>query len=456
MTTIDAGFFFAEHPYVPMHLGALALFEGPAPSYHDLVGLYAARLSLVPRYRQVVRTAPLHMLRPAWTDDEDFELGNHVRHAAVPKPGRAPQLHRLAGELYAQPLDQGRPLWEAWLLDGLADERWAILFKVHHCMADGIGGVDLLAEIFDLQPDAERRDQPHGWHPRPEPSLACALVSGLGNAVMLPLRVLVAVPGLLGRRLPGVNDLAEFARGLTGSARRLMVPAASCLNGPIGPGRRWACTTAGLNVVRQIRAEHGGSVNDVLLAAITRGFRDLLIERRELSEGLTVRSLVPISIRRPDERGVTTNRLSAVLANLPVAESDPIRRLQLVREQMQQIMQTNQAAGADLLTQLLGFTPPTLLRLGARAAFQLPQSLVQTMTTNVPGPGFPLYVLGRKMVHVHPYAPIGDNVRIAVAMFSYLDEISFGITADSSAASDVRVLAQGIRRGLAELQPARN
>lgn len=453
MTTLDAGFFFAEHASVPMHLGALALFEGPPPSYQDLVRLYAARLSRVPRYRQVVRTAPLHMVRPVWTDDEHFEIGHHVRHAAVPKPGQARQLHRLAGEIYARPLDRGRPLWEAWLLDGVGADRWAILFKVHHCMADGIGGVDLLAEIFDLEPDAGQPAQPPRWHPQPEPSLAGALVSGLSDAFTLPLRVLLGMPRLVRQRLPAAGDLAEFARGLTGSVQRLMVPSASCLNGPIGPGRRWAWTTAGLNMVRQIRAEYGGSINDVLLAAITCGFRDLLIERRELSEGLIVRSLVPISIRCAEERGVATNRLSAVLANLPVAESDPIRRLQLVRDQMQQIKRTNQAVGAELLTQVLGATPPTILRLGARAAFQLPQSLVQTMTTNVPGPRFPLYVLGRKMVHVHPYAPIGDNVKIAIAIFSYLNEISFGITADSSAASDIRVLTQGIHRGLAELRP---
>lgn len=208
-----------------------------------------------------------------------------------------------------------------------------------------------------------------------------------------------------------------------------------------------------METVRQIRAEHGGSVNDVLLAAVTRGFRDVLRERRELSDGLIVRSLIPVSIRCPEERGVATNRLSAVLANLPVAETDPIRRLHLVKDQMQQLKRTSQAVGAELLTHLLGATPPSLLRLGARVAFQLRQSLVQTRTTNVPGPGFPLYVLGRKLVQVHPYAPIGDNVKIAVAIFSYLDEISFGITADASAAADLGVLAKGIHRGVAELQP---
>ena len=452
MNTLDAGFFFAEHACAPMHLGALALFEGPAPSYQDIVGLFAARLSRVPRYRQVVRTAPLQLFRPTWADDEHFEIGHHVRQAAVPEPGRARQLHHLAGEIYAQPLDRSRPLWEAWLLDGIEAGRWAILWKVHHCMVDGIAGADLMVEIFDLRPDSGPQVEPPVWQPQPEPSLADALASGLRDAGTGPLRSLAGVPRLVRQRLPARNDIAAFARGLTSSAWRLMVPSASCLNGPIGPSRQWAWTTASLHMVKQIRAEYGGSVNDVLLAAITRGFRDLLMERRELSDGLIVRSLIPISIRCPEERGVATNCLSAVLANLPVAESDPIRRLQLVRDQMQHIKRTNQAVGAELLTQVLGATPPTLLRLGARVALQLPQFMVQTMTTNVPGPGFPLYVLGRKMLQVHPYAPIGSNVKIAIAIFSYLGELSFGITADSSAGSDLDVLAKGIRRGLAELQ----
>src|SRR5258706_2335080 len=172
MSTLDAGFFFAEHANAPMHLGALAVFEGPAPSYQELVGLYAAKLSRVPRYRQVVRTAPLQLFRPAWADDEHFDVGYPLRHAVVPKPGRAPQLHRLGGQIYAQPLDRSRPLWEAWLLEGIEAGRWAILSKAHHCMVDGIGGADLMAEGFDLRPHAGPPVQPAAWQPQPGPSLA--------------------------------------------------------------------------------------------------------------------------------------------------------------------------------------------------------------------------------------------------------------------------------------------
>ena len=189
----------------------------------------------------------------------------------------------------------------------------------------------------------------------------------------------------------------------------------------------------------------------MLLAAITRGFRDLLDERGELKDGLVVRSLVPVSVRGGAEQGMITNRVSAVLANLPAGEPDPLRRLGLIREQMDDLKRTSQAVGAEALTGMLGFAAPTLLALGSRAAFQLPQPLVQTVTTNVPGPRLPLYLLGRRLERVYPYVPIGDNVRISVAIFSYLERFTFGITADHDAAPDVKVLARGIRRGLAEL-----
>jgi diacylglycerol O-acyltransferase / wax synthase len=371
----------------------------------------------------------------------------------VPRPGRARQLRGLAGQIYAQPLNRGRPLWEAWFLEGIEAGRWAILFKVHHCMVDGIGGCDLMAEIFDLCPDAGPPARPTAGERQPEPALAGTPDNGNRDAVSLPVQLLRGnVAALARQRLPARADLVAFARGLAGSARRLTAPSASCLNGPIGPHRRWVWTTASLSRVRGIRGQLGGTVNDVLLAAVTHGFRDLLIQHGELTDGLVVRSLVPVSVRSADERGVITNRLSAVLANLPVAEPDPARRLWLVRDQMDEIKRTHQAAGPELLTQILGAAPPALVELGARAAFQIPQPVVQTVTTNVPGPQFPLYVLGRQMVQAHPYVPIGDNVRIAIAIFSYLGRFSFGITGDSSAAPDLDILARGIRHGLAELQ----
>jgi diacylglycerol O-acyltransferase len=450
MSTLDAGFFFVEHENVPMHLGSLALFEGPPPDHEDLIELFAAKLPLVPRYRQLVRTAPLQVFRPVWADDEHFEIGYHVRHAAVPAPGGMTQLREMAARIFAQRLDRARPLWEAWLLEGLKGGRWAILSKVHHCVVDGIGGNDLMTAVFDLAQDAERPEAAE-WEPEPEPSALDLVAAGVRDTVTWPLRQLASLAGLVGQPLPARDEVLGFGRGLTASAGRLTVPSAASLNGPIGPHRRWAWATASLSEVKEIRGARGGTVNDVLLAAITRGFRDLLEARGELAEGLVVRSLVPVSTRSQDEQGVISNRISAVLANLPVGEPDPLRRLALLRAQMDDLKRTSQAVGAEILTGMLGFAAPTLLALGSRAAFSIPQPLVQTVTTNVPGPRFPLFLLGRRMTRVYPYVPIGDQVRISVAIFSYLERFSFGITADYAAVPDVGILAKGISRGLAEL-----
>jgi diacylglycerol O-acyltransferase / wax synthase len=450
MSTLDAGFFHVEHDNVPMHFGSLALFQGPAPSYEELTRLFAAKLPLVPRYRQVVRTMPLEILRPMWLDDEHFEIGHHVRRATVPAPGGERQLRELAAGIFAAPLDRSRPLWEGWLLDGLKGGRWAILSKVHHCVVDGIGGNDLMTAVFDIARNAEC-PAPAAWVPEPEPAMPDLIKAGLREAVAGPARQLAGLPALLRRPMPPAEEILAYTRGLAASARRLTVPSAASLNGPIGSGRRWAWAAAPLAEVKEIRSAHGGTVNDVLLAAITSGFRDLLETRGELADGLVVRSLVPVSVRGQDEQGMITNRLSAVLANLPAGEPDPLRRLELIRGQMDELKSTSQAVGAEVMTGMLGFAAPMLLAFGSRAAFQLPQHLVQTVTTNVPGPRLPLFLLGRRLVRIYPYVPIGDNVRIAVAIFSYLERFSFGITADRDAVPDLAVLARGIRRGLAEL-----
>jgi diacylglycerol O-acyltransferase / wax synthase len=450
MSTLDAGFLFAEQQNVPMHLGSLAVFEGPAPGYQELVGLIAAKLPQVPRYRQLVRTMPLHIFRPMWVDDGHFEITYHVRHAAVPVPGGDEQLRTLAAKIFAQRLDRARPLWEAWLLEGLEGGRWALLSKVHHCMVDGIGGTDLMTVVFDLERDAVPA-APVPWTAAPGPSAVSLIAGGLRDSLTHPLSELASLPAVVRQRLPTPRQLLGFGRGLTSSALRLVTPAVSSLNGPVGPHRRWAWATASLSEVKRIRRAMGGTVNDVVLAVITRGFRDLLESRGELEAGSVVRSLVPVSVRAAGEQGKTTNRVSAVLANLPVGEPDPVRRLELLRKQMDDLKRTRQAVGAELLTGLLGFAAPTLLALGTRAGFQLPQPLVQTVTTNVPGPQFPLFILGRQMVAAYPYVPVGDNVRISVAIFSYLDRFAFGVTADFDAAPDLDVLTGGIGRGVAEL-----
>jgi diacylglycerol O-acyltransferase len=310
MSTLDAEFFFAEHDNVPMHMGSVAVFDGPAPAYTDVLRLFASKLPRVPRYRQVVRTVPGQLLRPVWTDDEHFTIRHQVHHATVPAPGDDEQLRAVAAKLFARRLDLSRPLWEEWFLDGLEGGRWAILSKVHHCMADGIGGNDLMTLVFDTDPQA-RPPEEVKWTPAPGPSLADRAADQLRDALTWPARQLAATSGQLRRAKP--RDLLDFGLGLGESARRLAEPSAGFLNGPIGPRRRWAWTTTSLDGLKQIRKAHGGTVNDVVLAVIAGAFRDLLAERDKLADGLVVRSLVPVSTRGPDETGVVTNLVSAVL-----------------------------------------------------------------------------------------------------------------------------------------------
>jgi diacylglycerol O-acyltransferase len=457
MSTLDAEFFFAEHANVPMHIGSVAVFDGPAPSREDLMRLLEAKLPRVPRYRQVVRAAPLQLLRPVWADDQEFSIRHHIRHAHVPAPGGPDQLRTVASRLFAMPLDRHRPLWEGWLLDGLEGGRWAILSKIHHCMADGIGGNDLMAQIFSTDP-AEPLPEVTRWDPAPPPSLAELATDDLRDAMTWPIRGLAAAPGLL--RRVAADDLRSYGHGLGQLVRDLTEPSADSLNGPIGPRRRWAWTTAELAELKRIRAARGTTVNDVVLAAVTRAFRDLLDERGELTERMVVRSLVPVSVRGPGEDGAITNRVSAVLANLPVGEPDPLQRLRLLQREMDGLKHTHQAAGAEALTGLLGLVlgvAPAWLALGTRVAYQTPQLLVQTVTTNVPGPRQPLYVLGRRLTALHPYVPIGNAVRVSVAILSYVNTISFGVTADYDSSPDLDFFTLGIQRGLAELTgpPAR-
>jgi len=255
----------------------------------------------------------------------------------------------------------------------------------------------------------------------------------------------------LARRLPTRQEVLDFGLGLPSTARKLAGPAPRSLNGPSGPHRRWEWTQATLGEVKTIRTALGGTVNDVVLAAVTTGFRELLGGRGQLDPEQVVRSMVPVSVRSESERGVLNNRVSAVAVNLPVGEDDPLARLAELRRQMDEVKRTRQAVGAQALTELAGFAAPTLLAMGSRLTFRFPQPFMHVTTTNVPGPRFPLYMLGRKMTEIHPYVPIGNNMRLSIGILSYLDRLNFGINADFDGVPDIGVLTAGIRQGFDEL-----
>jgi diacylglycerol O-acyltransferase len=453
MSPTDAGFFYAESESAPLHVGSVAVFDGPAPTYGDLVRLLLSKLPLVPRYRQRVREVPLGLGRPMWVDDPHFQILYHVRHTAVPRPGSDEQLRNLAGRVLGQRLDMAKPLWEVWLVEGLENDRWAIISKVHHCMVDGIAGTDLMQVIFDLDPNA-KHGEPKDWTPQRSPSSAELMAGAVQDALTHPMRQLT--------QMPGAGTAARSAKGLLGSgkslaqslptlARQATTPLARTLTGPIGPHRRWAWTDAQFEEFKNVRTALGGTVNDVVLTAITRGFRDLLQGRGALNEKAVVRSMVPVSVRRPGERGSLDNRVSAVFVDLPVGEPDAAERLNRIRRQMDEYKRSMQAVDARSIIAMGDFVAPTLLSLGVRAAIQAGQFWAQAVTTNVPGPRVPLYVLGKRMVSAHAYVPIAGGTRVSIGIFSYLNTMTFGINADFDAYPDVDVLASGIRRGVDEL-----
>lgn len=459
MSAMDAMFYYMEGENTPMHVGGVSVLEGPAPAYGDLVRLLAAKMDQVPRYRQVIKTVPFQLGRPIWVDDPHFQLLYHVRHTSLPRPGGPEQLRNLAGRVFAQRLDMTKPVWEAWLVEGLADDRWALISKAHHCMIDGEGSTDLMQVIFDLEPEPVRRE-PSEWTPSPGPSTAALTAGSVVEAVREPLQAV---------GIPSLDDLARLPRALAGvaiAAKELVPqqiaqlvpgrgqPTPKSLNGPLGPNRRWVWTDATMGEVKTIRTALGGTVNDVILAAVTRGFRDLVQGRGELVPDLVVRSLVPVSTRQASGRGQVNNQVTSVVVDLPVAEDDPVRRLRLIREQMDRNKRGLGAVDAAAIVGLADHAAPTLLALGARSMSRMPNRLTQTGTTNVPGPRIPLYLLGHQLVESHPYVPVFAGVRVATGIFSYLDTFSFGITADFDSFPDVDVIADGIRAGFNELVAA--
>lgn len=453
MSPTDAGFYYAESENTPLHVGSVSVFEGPAPTYGDLVRLLVGKLPQVPRYRQRVRPVPMNIGRPMWVDDPHFQILYHVRHTALPKPGSDEQLRNLAGRVLGQRLDMAKPLWEVWLVEGLEDDRWAIISKVHHSMVDGVAGTDLMQLLFDVDPDATH-PEPQPWTPQRDPSDAGLVAGALTETMTHPLRRFTSFSGAadLTRTARGLLDSSrKVATAIPGLARQAATPLARTLTGPIGPHRRWAWTDADLDEFKAVRRAMGGTLNDVVLTAITRGFRDLLAGRGALSDGVVVRSMVPVSVRKEGERGTLNNQVTAVFVDLPVGEPDPAARLERIRAQMDEHKSTMQAVDARSIIAMGDFVAPTLLSLGVRAAMQAGQLWCQAVTTNVPGPRVPLYVLGRRMVTTHAYVPIGGGTRVSIGIFSYLDSMTFGINADFDAFPDVDVLARGIRVGLDEL-----
>ena len=454
LTPVDASFLHQEGPSSHMHIGAVLLFEGPSPAFADYLRHVRGRLHLVPRYRQKLATPPLQTGRPLWVDDPDFNLEYHVRHTALPSPGTEEQLLLLAGRIASQRLDRSRPLWENWLVEGLDSGGFALIFKTHHSMVDGISGVDLATVLLDR----ERTPRPPGeelepWRPHQEPSATDLVVAGargfVGTGIHLAERTLQAASDPAST----AGKLMEAAEGIGELVWAVLNPAPETpLNVEIGPHRRYAVVRQELNDYREVKNTLGGTVNDVVLTVVAGALARWLHARGVRTEGLQLRALVPVSVRTERQRHALGNQLTAMRGPLPVYISDPVARLRYVSRAMDGLKESKQALAASTIARVNNLAPPTILAQASRLQFST--RLFNLLVTNIPGPQFPLYVLGRQLQDLFPVAFLPSRQALAVAIMSYHGGIDFGLLADYDALPDLDVIVAGITESLQELLEA--
>jgi diacylglycerol O-acyltransferase / wax synthase len=450
LTAVDASFLAQEGHSSHMHVGAVLLFEGPPPAHDELIAHVEGRLHLVPRYRQKLAFPRLEMGRPMWVDDPRLNIEYHVRHTALPPPGSIDELRLLAGRIYSQRLDRSKPLWEMWLVQGLGDNRFALITKTHHAMVDGISGVDLATVLFDLGPVPQTVEESEPWAPRPEPSQPELIADGVKDLVKAPFGLAGRALGALRHPDSAVRDLREAAEGVGEIVWAGLNPAPDTpLNVPIGPHRRVRWVQSRLDDFKEIKNSLGGTVNDVVLAVVTGALRRWLRLRGVRTEGLELRALVPVSTRAEHERGALGNRIVVMRGPLPVYCEDPVSCLDRVREAMAGIKDSKQALGAEVISGLENFAPPTLLAQASRLNFST--RLFNVIVTNVPGPQFPLYLLGRELEQLVPMAFLPEHHALAIAIMSYNGGLDFGLLGDYDAMSDIEDFALFLEDSLVAL-----
>ena len=454
LTSIDASFLHNEGQSSHMHVGGLTIFEGPPPAIQDFLDHIRGRLHLVPRYRQKLAIPPLETGRPLWVDDHRFNLEYHVRHTALPEPGSEEQLLRLAARIFSQRLDRAKPLWETWMIEGLEDNRFALITKTHHALIDGIAGVDLATVLFDLEPvpkplDPEAEEE---WVAAREPSATEMVAAGLRGAVRSGVEVAARAVSAATHPETAINKAREAIEGVGEVAWAGLNPAPHTpLNVDIGPHRRIGIVRFELEEFKEVKNALGGTVNDVMLTVVAGALREWLHSRGVRTEGLELRGLVPVSIRGEHDRGLG-NRIAAMRGPLPVYIGDPVARLRFVKREMDGLKESKQALGAEVIASVNNFAPPTILAQASRINFST--RLFNLIVTNVPGPQFPLYVLGRELQDLFPVAFLPENHALAIAIMSYNGKLNFGLLADYDGLPDLDVIQQGIVDSLEELKRA--
>jgi diacylglycerol O-acyltransferase / wax synthase len=445
LSGLDTSFLHMERAGAHMHVASTIVFDGSAPSHEEFRDHIASRLHLVPRFRQKLRFVPFGQGRPVWVDDPHLNLDYHVRQTALPAPGSDEQLRNLAARIFSQQLDRSKPLWELWLVEGLRDERFAIIGKSHHALVDGVSGVDITTVLFDL--DAEPQGTPTTpppWLARPEPTDVKLLSDALRERLTSPKEIVRGFRAAL-------RGPRQVVRGLGATSQTLragMSAPSTVFNEEIGPHRRFAMTQTDLDDLKRVKDAYGGTVNDVILSIVAGALGRYMRARGHDTEELELRALVPVSVRAAEEHGALGNRISAMMAPLPVWCEDPVERLHIVTDQMGDLKSSGQAVGAEILTKITDFAPTTIATQAAR--LQPAQRFFNLVVTNVPGPQFPLYVLGRRMESIFPMVPLARRQALCVGIMSYNGQVNFGLVGDYDAMADLESFALDLEAATAE------
>jgi diacylglycerol O-acyltransferase / wax synthase len=450
LTALDASFLHLEDGTAHMHVASVIVFGGDAPPYDELLAHIERRLPLVPRYRQRLAEVPLGQGRPVWIDDPSFHAEYHVRHSALPSPGGEAELKALAGRVFSQELDRSKPLWEIHLVEGLSHDRFALVAKTHHALVDGVSGVDIATVLFDLSPEPAQHADSGPWVPGPPPTAAQLLADAMRERVTAPREIARGVRALTRTPRRALSSVGESLAGVGAMAWAGIHPApGSPLNVPIGPHRRFTWVDGDLDQFKAVKNALGGTVNDAVLAAVSGALGAWLRRRGHDTDGLVLKAMVPVSVRAEAERGALGNRVAAMYAPLPVGILDPVARYLHVRDAMAGLKESGQAVGAEALVRLAGFAPPTVMAQAAR--LQARQRFFNVVVTNVPGPQFSLYLLGRRLEGLYPKVPLARNQSLGIAIMSYDGTMKFGLVGDYDRMHDLERLAGDLNAAIAEL-----
>jgi WS/DGAT/MGAT family acyltransferase len=455
LTALDSTFLHLEdHSSAHMHVASVMVFEGSAPTLQELVDHVLGRLHLVPRYRQRLAFVPFDQGRPMWTDDPHFNPYYHIRHTALPKPADDAALKRLAGRLFSQRLDRSKPLWEIWLVQNMSGGRFALIAKTHHALVDGISGVDITTVLFDTARDPAPTGPTPPWSAKPLPGPAKLLGEALVERSTVPAEMARGARALLRAPRRAVSQVKD---GLTSIGATTLAginaPAPpSPFNVDIGPHRRYTFVDADLAKFKAIKDSLGGTLNDVVLASVSLSLGRYLRDHGHDTEGLVLKAMVPVSVRTKAQRGALGNQVAAMWAPLPVGVENPAECLHKISTAMEDLKKGGQAVGAQVLTNLAGFAPPTILSQAAR--LQARQPFFNLVVTNVPGPQFPLYLLGRRLRVLYPVVPLAQRQALGIAVMSYDGHLGFGLLGDFDALPDLDKIALDLQWAIAKLARA--